>query len=368
MKVLQVLPELNAGGVERGTVELAEYLVAQGHDSLVLSHGGSLVERLEAGGSRHLTRPIHRKSLLSLREVPGLRQLFAEESPDLIHVRSRVPAWLAWLAWRKMDPASRPHFVTTLHGLHSVNKYSAIMMRGERVITVSQAARNYIIENFPATDPSIIRVIPRGIDPEHYPPGFKPDSPWTSQWLEQNPQTTGKFLVTLPARLTRLKGHEEFIAIIGALRQSKAPIHGLIVGAAHPRKRDYEAQLRELVKAAKLENDVSFLGHRHDLREILAHSDVVLSLSRKPESFGRVTLEALAIGTPVIGYGHGGVAEQLAHFLPEGAVAPEDTRAVAGLITAWLRHGAPAPRTDHNFTLAATTRKTVEVYGELMVD
>jgi glycosyltransferase involved in cell wall biosynthesis len=366
VKVLQILPELNAGGVERGTVELARFLVAEGHESIVVSHGGPLVPGLVDDGTKHHALPVHRKSLFSLRLVRVLRRLFESESPDIIHARSRAPAWLSWLAWRKMNPASRPRFVTTLHGLHSVNRFSAIMMRGERVIAVSHAARDYILKNFPVTDPAVIRVIPRGIDPVRYPHGFQPSREWEESWLRDQPQTRGRFLLTLPARLTRLKGHEEFIALVGMLREADLPVHGLIAGGAHPRKQDYEAELHDLVQSTGLGDDITFLGHRDDLREILASSDVVLSLSRKPESFGRVTLESLAMGTAVIAYAHGGVAEQLAHFLPEGAVAPGDTRAVAGLITSWLRDGTPAPVADHTYTLEETTRRTLEVYHELL--
>ena len=119
MKVIQVLPELNAGGVERGTLELGRHLAAAGHESLVVSAGGRLVEQLETEGSRHIRLPVHRKSPATLGQVRPLRRLFETESPDIVHLRSRVPAWVAWLAWRKMDPAGRPRLVSTVHGFNS---------------------------------------------------------------------------------------------------------------------------------------------------------------------------------------------------------------------------------------------------------
>ncbi len=145
MKVIQILPELNAGGVERGTLEVGKYLTDQGHESIVISNGGRLVEQLETEGSRHITLPVHQKRLSSLKQVKVLRKLFEDEKPDILHLRSRLPAWLAYLAWRKMDPTTRPRLVTTVHGFNSVNRYSKIMTCGERVICDSRAVVMYTI-------------------------------------------------------------------------------------------------------------------------------------------------------------------------------------------------------------------------------
>ena len=142
MKVIQILPELNAGGVERGTLEVGKYLTEQGHESIVISNGGRLVEQLEAEGSRHITLPVHKKRLSSLKQVKILRRRFETEKPDILHLRSRLPAWLAYLAWRKMDPLTRPRLVTTVHGFYSVNAYSRIMTKGERVICVSNRVKD----------------------------------------------------------------------------------------------------------------------------------------------------------------------------------------------------------------------------------
>ena len=127
LTILQILPALHSGGVERGTLEIARALVAAGHRSIVVSNGGRLVEQLVREGSEHITMPVHRKSLTSLFQVRPFRRLLQELKPDIVHARSRVPAWIAWLALRRMSPASRPRFVTTVHGLNSVSAYSAIM-------------------------------------------------------------------------------------------------------------------------------------------------------------------------------------------------------------------------------------------------
>ena len=120
MKVMQLLPELNSGGVERGTLEIARALVSQGHQSLVVSNGGRLVPQLEADGSTHLQLPIHKKSLSSLWQIRPLRQLIRTHQPDIVHVRSRVPAWLTHFALRGIPAQQRPHLISTVHGFYSL--------------------------------------------------------------------------------------------------------------------------------------------------------------------------------------------------------------------------------------------------------
>ena len=121
LKVLQLLPALDSGGVERGTLEIARALIGAGHESVVLSKGGRLVEQLQREGSRHIARDLGRKSPATFLQYRALRRLFEQERFDIVHARSRLPAWVAWLAWRGMPAGARPHFVTTVHGMHSVS-------------------------------------------------------------------------------------------------------------------------------------------------------------------------------------------------------------------------------------------------------
>lgn len=366
MKVLQILPELNAGGVERGTLELAEYLVRQGHQSVVVSNGGRLVEKLEAQGSRHFTMAVHRKNPLSLLQVRPLRQLLARELPDILHLRSRVPGWIAWLAWRGMDAKTRPRLVSTVHGFNSVNSYSAIMTRGERVIAVSQSIRDFVLQSYPRTRPETIRVIPRGIEPREYSRDFKPHAAWLASWIKQFPQLRDKRVLTLPGRITRLKGHEDFLRLLKALGAAGKPVHGLIVGGAHERKQSYLAEITALTEQLGLKAQVTFTGHRTDLREILAVSDVVYSLSTQPESFGRTTLEALALGQPVVAYDHGGVGEQLRTIFPSGCVPLRDEKALLETTQRILAGGARPGPIPAAYTLEAMCAATLDTYAELL--
>jgi hypothetical protein len=172
--------------VERGTVEFARELVARGHESIVISNGGRQVERLEAEGSRHICMPVHRKSLRSLAQVRPMRRLLAELKPDIIHVRSRAPAWIAWLAWRGMPKSSRPRLVSTVHGMYSVNAYSAIMTKAEQIIAISDCVHDYITQNYGIPETRITRVY-RGLDPGVFRQEGD-DEAWREQLLEEYPQ------------------------------------------------------------------------------------------------------------------------------------------------------------------------------------
>ncbi|MEN8862442.1 MAG: glycosyltransferase family 4 protein [Lentimonas sp.] len=361
MKVIQILPELNAGGVERGTLEVGQYLVQNNHESIVISNGGRQVEQLEAEGSRHITLPVHKKRLSSLKQVKVLRRLFEAEKPDILHLRSRLPAWLAWLAWRKMDPQTRPRLITTVHGFNSVNAYSKIMTCGERVICVSNSVKDCVQKNYPEVPEAKLTVIHRGIELSEYYPTYTPPPEWLEAWYASFPETKGKHLLTLPGRITRLKGHDDFLKILLDLKDEG--FHGLIAGGASPKKKAYLAEIKEKTATMGLSEQVTFTGQRSDLKEILSISDIVLSLTQQPESFGRTTLEALALGTPVIGYEHGGVGEILEEIFPQGKVVMGEFSRIQEKIRQWTSPSQPCkPASDITFTLQSMLGKTVQTY------
>jgi glycosyltransferase involved in cell wall biosynthesis len=362
LTVVQVVPELDSGGVERGTLEVAQALVSAGHRSLVISAGGRMVPALQSAGSEHLTWDIGRKSPLTWRFVGRLRKLLAERRVDILHARSRVPAWVAYLAWRGMAAATRPRFVTTAHGVYSVNRFSEVMTRGECVIAVSNSVRDYLQASFPRADMSRVRVIHRGVDVQAFPHGYRPDAQWTSEWYARFPQLKGKYVLTLPGRLTRLKGHEAFIRLLGRLCLDDPEVQGLVVGDADSSGERYAESLRQEVARRNL--PISFTGHRGDMRNIYASSDLVLSLSSQPESFGRTVLEALSVGVPVLGYDHGGVAEVLASAFPEGRIAVGDEDMLLERVRAWRRQPV-RPALPVPFTLEAMLAKTLSLYAEL---
>ena len=361
LTVVQTLPEMHSGGVERGVVEVGRALVRAGHRSIVVSGGGRLVTQLKADGSEHVEMPIGKKSPMTLRLVKSLRGLLRSEGVDVLHARSRVPAWVSFLAWRSMSKSNRPRFVTTVHGLHSVSRFSSVMTRGETVIAVSDTVREYVEDNYPGCPPENIRVIPRGVDPDAFPYGHMPADRWVTEFFEKHPECRGKRLVTLPGRLTRLKGHHDFLKVLEA---SSEEVHGLIVGGKDPRRAAYAEELERAASAGPLAGRVTFTGHRSDLREVMSISDAVLSLSTKPESFGRTVLEALSLGRPVVGYDHGGVGEILGNCFPEGRVPRGDTEAAARVLDEVL-HGFVLPAPVEGYRLSDMLDAVLGLYREV---
>ena len=363
--VLQMLPALHSGGVERGTLEIARYLVQNKHHSLVMSSGGRLLAQLEAEGSTHFDWPVGKKSLFTLKLVPRLRQLLIEQRVDILHLRSRMPAWIGYLAWRGMDPQTRPKLITTVHGPYSVNRYSAVMTKGERVIAVSETIRNYILSNYPKVDANRIRLVHRGVDPIEFPSGYRPAESWLAEWRQTYPQLADKLVLTLPGRITRWKGQSDFIRLIARLKQAGLAVHGLMVGEVNPKKRYFKQELEAEIRTLNLTNNIDIIGHRSDLKEIMSVSNLVLSLSQSPEAFGRVVPEALSLGIPVAGYDHGGVGEVLRVLFPSGLVPVKNIEALEKTVLRCLATPQHIAKNEL-FTLANMQSSTYSIYREVL--
>jgi glycosyltransferase involved in cell wall biosynthesis len=358
---MQLLPALDGGGVERGTLEIAAALVDAGHRAIVVSGGGRMHQELIELGAESVILDIGRKSPMTLLRARLLADLIRETGPDVVHARSRLPAWVAVMALKRL--ARRPAFVTTLHGLNSVNRYSRIMTSGDRVIAVSETARDYWLSNYPKLDPDRVTVIHRGIDSARFPFGHRPSDSWIDRFKTDFGIPPGRRLLCLPGRITRLKGHENFLVLLAALADQGLDVHGLAVGG-----RGREGLHRELeARAAQLgvSDRISWVGHRDDVREVMALSDLVLSLSSRPESFGRTVVEALALGRPVAGWNHGGVGEVLASIYPQGRAPLNDNKALLEVVSGLLQNPPPVPDRQP-FLLQEFTARTLELYQSLV--
>ncbi len=373
LTVVQLLPALEGGGVERSTVEISQALARAGHRAVVVSAGGRMQAEIEAAGGEHMVLAIGEKSPLALLRAARLRRLLQRLRPDIVHARSRLPAWLAWLALRGWPRESRPCFVTTAHGLHSVNRYSAIMARGEHVIAVSDTVRRYLLDHYAICD-TRISVIERGIEPAQWPHGWQPDNDWRRAWLAQFPALAGRRLLLLPGRGTRLKGHAQAIELLAGLVQGRpgsprGSDSGLdcalvLLGADEPGREAYLDGLRRQAAERGVADRLVITPPRPDVRDVMAVSDLVLQLSSRPEAFGRTVVEALALGRPVLGWAHGGVAELLARLYPEGAVAPGDAGALERQALGLLAAPVPLPVRPVP-TLARMQERTLAVYARL---
>ncbi len=362
LTVVQLIPALHAGGAECSVLEIGRALVEAGHRSVVISAGGRMVETLQKQGSEHHTLEIGRKSLRSVTKVAPLRRLLAQIKPDIVHARSRMPAWLARWAMRGIKPA--PHFVTTVHGLNSPGRYSSVMLRGERVIVVSQTVRDYVLSHYPWLEPARVKVIPRGIDPQAFPYGHRPDDAWTQTFFEQYPQLAGAPLLTLPGRGTRLKGHGEAVELIAELKNRGIDTRLLLLGALEPGREAYADELRQLIANRGVQSQVVMTAARDDVRDVYAQSALILQLSNKPEAFGRTVVEALSLCRPVLGYAHGGVGELLAELYPAGRV-PLGDRARLVERAAELLRVAPPIAMLQGYRLADMQQATLDLYQGL---
>jgi glycosyltransferase involved in cell wall biosynthesis len=263
-----------------------------------------------------------------------------------------------------MDPRNRPRFITTVHGLYSVNAYSAVMTKGERVIAVSECVRDYVLDNYPAVVPDRVSVIHRGVDRNIFPAEFRPDEDWLAAWQRRYPQLTDCYIITLPGRINRRKGVLDFIAIVAALKNRGVPVHGLVVGEIPPGKKRFSRELNRTIAAAGVGDVVTFTGFRPDVREIMAVSSAVLSLSQQPEAFGRTVNEALSLGVPVAGYAHGGVGEQLESRFPQGSIEALDRGAMVEKLASWFK-SPPSMQGVKPFLLNEMLDKTLSLYKSL---
>lgn len=303
MRIVQILPEVNEGGVERGVVELNREYSKLDYNSFVISNGGKLVETINKDGGKHYLFDVCSKNILTLfRRVNHLKKILLEINPDVIHVRSRVPAWLVYFANKSLGIK----VVSTVHGFNSVGFYSKIMTKSDAVICVSNSIKEYIQEYYQTKD-NIITVIPRGVDLTLFNLN-NIDNEFIKNFKNEY-KLDDSFIVSSVGRVTQLKDYETFIKAISLIKKEKENVKALIVGGVRSDKEDYLKSLKNLIKELNLEENIIFTGSQSKIAEIYALSDVVVSSSKKPESFGRAVAESIAMNTPVVATNHGGVKD-----------------------------------------------------------
>lgn len=381
--VLQVIPDLQTGGAERTTVDVARALVAAGHRAIVASRGGRLVAELEAVGGEHVTLPVGRKSPLGIwRNAGALTRLARKEGVDLIHARSRAPAWSALIAARRLGLA----FVTTYHGIYNQTNalkglYNSVMARGDAVIANSRYTAALIAERHPFAKDRIT-VIHRGsdlaaLDPASVSPERR--QALADAWGLQD----GERVILNLARLTHWKGQTVLIDALARLAAAPGAPSGwtaILAGDAQGRE-TYVAELKTRIANAGLSDRVRLVGHCADVAAALALADVAVVASIEPEAFGRAAVEAQAAGVPVVATNLGAVPETVlappdvaeeartgwrvpannAHALALAlaemlALTPQDREALAARALAHVRQ---------DFTVEAMCGATLAVYDRL---
>ncbi len=378
--ILQVIPELETGGAERTTLEVAEALIAAGAKAIVVSEGGRLVEPLEKLGATHITLPVASKNPWRIwLNRDALFDLIREHHVDIIHVRSRAPAWSALWAAR----AAKIPFVTTYHGIYSAKTaakrlYNSAMARGDVVIANSAYTAQTVVETFGKAsffDAERVRVIPRGADLERFDPRQVSPARRDAAVLAFGGDHEA-FRVLLPGRLTAWKGQRELIAAAGLLqRKGRVPSMRIVLLGGAQGRDDYEAELLSMIDAEGLANTVHLHGHWDDMAAAYLWADVAVSASTRPEAFGRVAAEASAMGVPVIATAHGGSLETVVDGTTGWLVTPGDPEGLADALEeaceagATRRHAmgqAGRDRIRQHFSTKAMTDATLSVYIGLM--
>lgn len=380
--ILQIVPELDTGGAELSAIEITEAIVRVGGRALVLSEGGQLAPRINALGGEFVPFPAATKNPIQLLwNARRIARLVADENVDLLHARSRAPAWSALRAARV---TGKP-FVTTYHGAYGEKSrvksfYNSVMARGDLVIANSRYTSDLIRARYD-TPEAKIRVIHRGVDGSDFDPAkIAPDriNGLRAKWnLEP-----GSRVILQAARLTGWKGQR---VVIEAARQ----LHGqgklgdaVIIMAGDAQGRDgYRAELENLIGAAGLGNRVRLVGHVDDMPAAFALAHLAIVASTEPEAFGRAATEAQVMGCPVIATDLGAPPETVLWDMtaPTGTtgwlVPPSDPAALAAAFAQALTL-SPDRRTEmgtrarahvlSNFSLDAMRLATLKVYDELL--
>ena len=370
--VLQVLPALETGGVERGTVEMVAAITRAGGRALVASAGGRLSPLVDRAGGRNLKLPLVGRSPWRIwRNAKALEAIIRHEHVDLVHARSRGPAWSAWLACQRTGTP----FVTTYHGAYNENfplkrRYNAVMAQGKIVIAISQFIAK-LIQDRHGVPSERIRIIPRGVDPAI----FDPDAVTSERIIGLARKwrlPDGRPTIMLPGRLTRWKGQGVLIAALAKMQRKDAVV--LLVGADQGRDK-FSREMATLAESLGVADRVRMVGQCDDMPAAFKLSDVVVNASTDPEAFGRVVIEAQSMARPVIATNHGGAAETVAHDTTGWLVPPGDVDALAAALD-YVLNLPPEARAElgasaraevaRRYTTRAMQNATLAVYEDVL--
>lgn len=374
MKILQILPSLQMGGVERGTIEIARALKAAGIPNAVASQGGAMVRELEELGVPHFELPLMTKNPFKIRSnAKRLAELAKKEGVTLMHVRSRAPAWSTCWA----SEATGIPWIATYHGVYGTRPaflkipYNRIMLRGLRTICVSDYVRQHVLDTY-HPDPAQLVRIHRGADTDAFrPDACRPDKVRAKKcdYYHFRPQDP---VITLPGRLTFWKGQTVFLEALAVMRHKNLGV--LFVGSDQGRT-DYSDYLRELASKLPDATRVVFRDHTREIQKVYALSDIVVNASSaQPEAFGRTIPEAQAMGRLVVATAHGGACETIEDGKTGWLVPPDDVQALADKLDEIL--DLPEERREEvrqaavasvraKFSVAKMCEETLALYREL---
>lgn len=372
--VMQILPSMHMGGVERGTVEVAKAIIDKGWHAIVVSAGGPMENDLRRIGAEHITLNVDTKCpcKMLLGNVKKLERLIKEKEVDIVHARSRAPAWSAKKAAKRVGVP----FVTTFHGTYGLGyfelkkHYNKVMAGGDLVIAISNFISEHI-KRYYKTPVEKIRLVHRGVDTEIFSPA-KVSAERIMRMISKLRIPEDKHIIMLPGRLTRWKGQK--VLIEAAARLGRDDVICLLVGASQGRK-GYRKELEQLAKKRGVENLIYIVEDCDDIAAAYMLADVVVSASINPEAFGRVSIEGQAMGRIVIASDHGGSKETIIDGHTGYLVPPDDVVALKDAIAKVLNMNSKdrqdmssraIDNANKNFSKDTMCKKVLDIYEEML--
>ncbi len=383
--ILQLLPALISGGVERGTVDVAAALVKNGCRAYVASAGGPMVHELNRAGATHIELPLGGKMPWQIAaNARAIQKIVREHKIDIIHARSRAPAWAGYHAWQKLKKEKSPvRFITTFHGTYNLGdgvwgkikrRYNRVMTMGEQIIAISNFISGHMQREY-HVPPEKISVIPRGIDMVKFDP-YRVSDERSIKLLRTWHVPEHVPLILLPGRFTRWKGQLFLLDALAKIREQNW--FCVMMGSDHGHH-SYREEVSARVSALELEGRVRLLPECDDMPAAYRVADVVVSPSQDPEAFGRVAVEAQAMGRLIVASGHGGSSETIIPLSdPHGTgwlFSPHNVEMCAAALTEALGVSDEARRVigaramghvAQNFTKMNMCEQTIGLYHQLL--
>lgn len=370
--ILQIIPELGAGGAEQGCIDVAAELVSAGAKSIVVSNGGARVQELTRSGALHINMPVHSKNpFIMAMNILRIRKLILRHNVNIVHARSRAPAWSSW----KACEGTAAHFMTTCHAPYNISGkykrlYNSSIAKGERIIAISEFVKQYLMREYEVPE-HIIRLVPRGIALEKFHPTAV--TPHRLISVSQDWRVPdGATLILLPGRITRWKGHHVLIEAMARLKRDD--VFCVLIGSDQGRT-EYRTELENTIQSKGLGGQVRIVDHCNDMPAAYMMASIVVCPSTDPEGFGRIPVEAQAMGRPIIAADHGGAQETIVRGETGWLVKPGDAGQLAKAIHEALNLNAhqravlanrAMTHIAQNFTKEQMMDKTLNVYAELI--
>ena len=373
MIVMRLLSSLKHDESERGIFHLGRALVKNGHTSIIVSSANEdneLVKRLERDGNLYHQLHMNKKSWRSLLQVVPLRHLIEKYNPDIIHVHSRTPAWILHLALKRAKVERRPKLVSTMYGFYPINKYSQALLDMDTIITVSDSVTNYLIKGIRREElgPRHIKRIYRGVDTRRYPYRHNPSVYWLRRTFAEYPELEHKKWLVFPTVIGNEYGQEWLIDILGNLQEQFPNIHVIIMDEDYREGDVAHEDFRQRSNTLGLSERITYVGSkRNDMREWLSAANIVMALANQPESIGINALQAIHLGTPVIGWDQAAFSEILQPLYPQGLVKKYNAKALCKVVRSQLE-SVTRPEMTNKFTMRKMITETLGVYQMLYED